>query len=219
MKIDIHRHAADPGKADRVIRNLFHYQAAEISAGKYYSAGLHPWQIDAQTLDEDLSAVRSMAEAKQVLAIGETGLDKTIRIPFGIQEEAFVQQIGIAEATDKPMIIHCVRAYNEISALRREASSQKAWIIHWFNASPEMGLQLVKQNFFLSFGHMLFNTNSKAFQAYRHIPPDRIFLETDDSAYDIKAIYEQAALLQGIELAKLEKQIENNFVACFGIEP
>ena len=49
MKIDIHRHAKDPGRADRVVRNLFHNQIDQIEERKYYSAGLPPWHVNENT--------------------------------------------------------------------------------------------------------------------------------------------------------------------------
>ncbi len=219
MKIDIHRHAKDPGTAKRVIRNLFHDQISEIEPKKYYSVGLHPWHVKADTLVSDINRIKEAANDPRVVAIGETGLDKSVKVPIEIQLKAFLEQVKVAVTVNKPIIIHCVRAYNEIFSLRLESEHQKPWIIHWFNASQQMGEQLITKNFYLSFGHMLFNTKSKAYHAYSKFPNDRIFLETDDAAYTIDEVYQQAASLKGLALTRLEKQIETNFLKCFGIMP
>lgn len=216
MKIDIHRHAQDPGKADRVVRNLFHNQADQIEDGKYYSAGLHPWHVNQNSLDKDLDLVYEMASCDEVIAIGEAGLDKSGKTAFDLQLQAFKAQIRIAAEMDKPLIIHCVRAYNEILKIHQEAENGKPWIVHWYNASTEMGEQLIARNFYLSFGHMLFEDRSKAYKAFPDIPLDRIFFETDDAGYTIEEVYTQAAILREIDCASLELQIENNFNTCFG---
>lgn len=219
MKIDIHRHAKESGTAKRVIRNLFHDQLSEIEPKKFYSIGLHPWHVNAESLDSDIQNLSEAAEDPGVIAIGETGLDKSIKVPFELQVKAFLAQIKLAIAVNKPVIIHCVRAYNEIFSLRLESEHKKPWIIHWFNASQQMGEQLISKNLYLSFGHMLFNSKSKAYHAWTKLPIDHIFLETDDAGYTIDEIYQQAALLKGINITRLEKQIETNFLNCFEITP
>jgi TatD DNase family protein len=163
--------------------------------------------------------VREAARDPRVIAIGEAGLDKTIPVPMDIQQEALKSQVEIALEVDKPLILHCVRSYNEIFSLKSMNSSVKPWIIHWFNASLEMGMQLIRENFYLSFGHMLFNTKSKAYQAFKHIPEHHIFLETDDAEYTIDDVYQQASLLKGFSLSKLESQIRTNFIHCFETKP
>lgn len=219
MKIDIHRHASDSGTAKRAVRNLFHYQAGEIESKQYYSIGLHPWHINAKSIDSDIENVKKAAQNKHVIAIGESGLDKSIKIPFELQQKAFSAHIDIAKEFNKPIIIHCVKAYNEIFSLKLESNHRKPWIIHWFNASLEMGEQLISKNFYLSFGHMLFNKKSKACKAFPNLSNDHIFLETDDAGYTIHEVYEQATLLKSINMSELERQIETNFINCFGVKP
>jgi len=219
MFIDIHRHASDSGTAQQVVRNLFHNQAEEIETGKFYSVGLHPWHVNEQSLYQDLEMVQKVSSHPQIIAIGEIGLDKSIKIPLEIQLEAFLKQIEIAKEVNKPMIIHCVRAYNEVFDLKIKAGHQKSWLIHWFNAGREMGLQLIDKGFYLSFGHMLFQENSKAFKAFQQIPLENIFFETDDAGYNIDEIYGRASQLLSISLPELESGIEKNFINFFGIQP
>lgn len=219
MKIDIHRHAKDPGTAKRVIRNLFHDQGTEIEPKKYYSIGLHPWHVNAKSLNSDIGKVREAAKDPCVIAIGETGLDKSIKVPLDLQQRAFTAQIEIAKEFNKPVIIHCVRAYNEIFAYRLGSKHNKPWVIHWYNASLEMGEQLISKNFYLSFGHMLFNEKSKANEAFSSLPENRILLETDDAGITIDEVYQQASLLRGKNMVELEKQIGMNFINCFGVKP
>ena len=216
MLIDIHRHANDKGTADLVVRNLFHSQSPEMENDRFYSIGLHPWQVNEKSLKEDIQKVRESAEDSKIIAIGEAGLDKTIDAPFEIQEEAFNAQIKIALEVNKPMIIHCVRAYNEVFSFKLKSKDTNPWVIHWFNATHEMGEQLISKNFYLSFGHKLFDDRSKAYHAFPNIPIEKVFFETDDAGYSIDQVYERAALLRGMNIESLQQQIQDNFTRCFG---
>lgn len=218
MLIDIHRHAKDPGAADFCLQNLFHTQRSEITGGRYFTLGLHPWHVKEESIAEDLAMIREAAEYPQVLAIGESGLDKSNNTPLNVQMEAFEGQVKIAVEVNKPMIIHCVRAYNEVLQMKKKIRHKKPWIIHWFNASAETADQLLKKDFYLSFGHMLFNEQSKAYSAFPHIDISRIFFETDDASYSIAEVYERAVQIKGLKSSELEKQIRNNFQQCFGLK-
>lgn len=219
MYIDIHRHSINKGKAQICIRNLFHNQSNQIEPDQYYSVGLHPWHVNADSLGENLCLVRNIANHHQIIAIGEAGLDKKIDTPIELQLQAFQSQIDIAVEADKPIIIHCVRAYNEIYNLKIKAGSKKPWLIHWFNADIQMALQMIRKGFYLSFGHMLFKEDSKAFKAFSKIPMEFVFFETDDAGYEIDEIYKRASEILSIPISLVEKKIEQNFENFFGFKP
>ena len=85
MYIDIHRHSADKGKADLVMRNLFHNETSHVLDTRFCSVGLHPWHVNKETLDEDLKCVNDAAGLQNVIALGETGIDKAISVDHEIQ--------------------------------------------------------------------------------------------------------------------------------------
>lgn len=218
MYIDIHRHSSDKGEADLILKNAFHNQDINSMEGEYFSVGLHPWHVKESLLDGDVKQVNEAARLYKVIAIGEAGLDKTIEVDIKVQLRAFEQQIEIARQLNIPMIIHCVRAYNEIISIRKNSKLKSPWIIHWFNASTEMANDLVKKNCYLSFGNSLFNENTKAYRAFTKIPVEYVFLETDDVNIPITEIYKKAAHLRQISIQDLKNQIKKNFTNCFGIE-
>jgi len=218
MKIDIHRHAINNDASIEVVRNLFHSQTGEIENHKLYSVGLHPWHVNEDTLQNDVNKVREIANHPQIIAIGEAGLDKKVDVPYEIQLIAFKHQIAIARQVNKPMIIHCVKAYNEVLVLNIEANLPRPWIIHWFNSSEEIALQLIEKGFYLSYGTMLFREESKAFKLFTKLPLERIFLETDDTGHGLDEIYQKAASILDIPEDLLESQIMRNFTECFKIE-
>jgi len=183
---------------------------------RFYSLGLHPWYIDRQDIQTALKKIASCDGDSKLLAIGECGLDKTITTPLSLQTEVFNAQIKLAEQLGKPLIIHCVRAYNELIQLKKSGNSTEiGWIIHGFNANPALADQLIKHGFYLSFGAALLNPCSRAGQALLETPQNRLFLETDTAELAIDAIYAAAAKMLGVDVATLRQQILDNFKRVF----
>lgn len=217
MYIDIHRHSSNPGKADVMLRNLYPKEVSEIHQTNYYSVGLHPWHIDNSDIKTDMDVVLKASIKKEVLAIGETGLDKGISTDIQTQREIFLQHIDISRETNKPMVVHCVKAYDELLKFRKESKHKQSWIIHWFNASPEIGKDLIRKNCYLSFGISLFKNISKAQRTFLDVPLENIFLETDDANVSIIEVYQKAAELKGISIEQLTLQMIKNFNTCFPV--
>lgn len=215
MYIDIHKHGKETKEDIFVLRNLFPDQVHEIDTQKYYSLGLHPWHVEKEKLDIDITKVHENASKKEIIAIGETGLDQKVNVSYIHQIEAFEQQLEIAEEFRLPVIIHCVKAYNDIITIRKRNGISLPWIIHWFNASQQIAEDLINLNCYLSFGCMLFNEKSKAFRVFPNIPEKNIFLETDDTEYSIIDVYRKASGLRQISEDKLKIILKNNFKSCF----
>jgi TatD DNase family protein len=178
---------------------------------RWFSAGLHPWHLGNIGLKEAAGWLRGHAANPGCLAIGEAGLDKVTDTPWALQESAFEQCIRIAVETRKPMIIHCVKAYAEVTAALLNASPVPVAIFHGFDKHPQTAKMLLDAGFFLSFGAALFRQNSHAAAALQQTPSDRFFLETDDNDLDIRSVYERVAAIRQIPPVQLEEQIRQNF--------
>ena len=215
MLIDIHRHSSSKGNADQVLRNLFHSEVDQIESTNICSIGLHPWHLNPDTWREDIMVIKDYAGSDKVLAIGETGLDKAIETPLEDQRNAFNIQLQIASDFNKPVIIHCVRAYDELLSFRKNSNNKLPWIIHWYNGSPQTGEDLIKKNCYLSFGHMLLNEKSKAYKTFLKVPLEKVFFETDDANINIDEVYKRAATLRNIKEEKIVEIIKHNFEMCF----
>ena len=174
-----------------------------------YSLGLHPWKIEENTLSKNLSFIKEKLQQKSLKAIGETGLDKMCDTSWDLQQRAFVAQIELSEEAKKPLIIHSVKAFDEIIALKKEIQPQQNWIIHGFRGKPQQMEQLIQQGFYLSFG-LFFNE-----ETIRLIPKDRLFLETDEANISIQDIYQKVSESTNITVENLLIQIEKNFKNCF----
>jgi TatD DNase family protein len=215
--INIHSHtfSDDPGTVQ--LLNVFPEEQEKLQFPCYFSVGLHPWHVKEDTWKQEVEIVRSASLLSSVLAIGETGLDKVAGAPMQAQQAAFEEQLHIAEDSRKAVVIHCVRSYSELLAIRKKSNPLIPWIFHWFNSTEQTARELVRKNCFLSFGHMLFNERSKAYQVFKNMPSENIFLETDDAGYSIQQVYEQAAMIRNIHPDALKSLILDNFAHCFKI--
>ena len=85
-----------------------------------YSIGIHPWYIDKNRLQKDLEIIKEKLQLSECLALGECGLDKRIEIPLDLQISVFKKQLEIVKQTKKPIVLHCVAAYDEVIAIKKE---------------------------------------------------------------------------------------------------
>lgn len=211
--IDIHRHGKGEG---RVIVNFdtSEWIGQEHRAG-YYSIGIHPWFIERQDCRAALRTLESALADANLLALGECGLDRLTGAPFSEQESIFIAQLELAEQCGKPVVIHCVRAFNELLRIKSTRKSSVSWIVHGFNNKPSIAASLIDHGCYLSFGKVLLHPNSNAAKVLPAVPEDRVFLETDDSGLGIDSIYRAAAAILQIDLPELQQHLENNFNRVF----
>lgn len=184
---------------------------AEIS---FYSIGIHPWYIDESRIDEDLKIIEEKLQTQNCLAIGECGLDKKIEVPFDLQVSVFEKQLELAEKYRKPVVIHCVAAYQEVMAIKKKRKVTVPLIIHGFSKNNQLAEQLIAAGFFLSFGkYLLKNPDLKS--VFQNVPNDRFFLETDTIEESIQQVYKLASEYKELNLIELEEVISSNYRNIF----
>jgi TatD DNase family protein len=169
----------------------------------------------------DLNAARhwllEQAARPETVAIGEAGLDKATKTPWVLQIAAFECCVEVSEMTHKPLIVHCVRAFEEILLFKKRRRPQQAWILHGFDKHPQTAQSLLDAGFYLSFGAALFKPNGHAEAALRITPARRFFLETDAAEQvPIEAVYEKAAALLGMRVEAVVQQTNENYRTAFG---
>jgi len=174
-----------------------------------FSIGIHPWWIDECGWETELQMVKSIAEQAQF--IGEVGLDKMIPIDFGLQIKVFERHIQLSEKIEKPLLIHCVRSFNEILQIQKKWQPRQAWILHGFNHRKTILNELLNNGFYISIGAAVLQPKSMAAQSIQEIPLNRLFLETDSSLIPIETIYDKVAEYKKMEGSILCKSINTNF--------
>ena len=182
--------------------------------GTYYSVGVHPMRL-AEGKPVDWTAFRACLSREGVLAVGECGLDRRLPLPLREQEEAFRRQAEMAEEVRLPVVIHCVRAFPELMKIRRDGHFAMPWLIHGYNNNGQILRRLLDSGFRISLGNALLHPASNASLLLPEIPLERLFLETDDRATEIRSVYEAAALRLGMGMEPLKQQLWTNFNNVF----
>lgn len=211
MLIDIHTHHV-PAQGDKTIQNLYR-DFDSIKTSGYYSAGIHPWYIMANT-DGQLTGLKKAASLSNVLAVGETGLDKICNTSWRLQQKVFSAQIQLAGELNKPLIIHCVKAWEETLKILADENIKVPVIFHGYNKNTRLAKEITGKGYYLSFGKALKRQEVK--NVLRAISLDRFFLETDEADVAIGDVYEWAAGALSIELNSLSLQLQKNAMAVFG---
>lgn len=176
------------------------------SAVTIRTAGLHPWQAEHGSLPTEEEVIGADA-------VGEIGLDKACEVDFERQKELFVKQLELAERHEKPVILHCVRAFEEVMTLL-ERYTLRAVLFHGFIGSREQASRAVKKGYYLSFGARTEGSN-KTIEALRKTPLERLFVETDEADTTIEAMYLTIARLRGTEVEELEEATAENYKRIF----
>jgi TatD DNase family protein len=210
--INIHSHQPQQ-KNEFVITNLYNHFEQAVEGGNY-SAGLHPWYLNDTTWVEEMKALEQYSNNKNVLAIGECGLDKICTTGFLLQQQVFAAQIALANKINKPLIIHCVKAYEEVVQQLQQNNNRVPVIFHGFNKNKILAQQLISKGFYLSFGKAL---KQPAIQELiKILPEDKVFFETDAADISITEIYVAAAQALQVDINSLSLQIKKNATIVFG---
>lgn len=193
---------------------LVSLHSASTKKPNLYSFGIHPWKIDKE-VNTVLEEMDTISRNRRCIAIGECGLDKAIDTDLELQQKIFCEQIQIANEVQKPLIIHCVKAFNELTVCLKKMNNTVPVIIHGFNNNQNIADDLLKHGYLLSFGKALLNSDSNASEVIKHVGRKNFFLETDDSDISIRDIYKKASEILGIEEQFLQEQLKNNYQRIF----
>lgn len=183
----------------------------------YYSVGIHPWYIDEHRLETDLHIIDDKLQEQNCLALGECGLDKRIEIPLDLQKIVFEKQLLLAQQHYKPVVIHCVAAFQEVIAIKKRLKITVPMIIHGFSKNKQVAKELIDNGFYLSFGKYLLH-NPELEAVFVSIVDDRIFLETDTIKESIEEVYALAAQYKNSTIEEVQTIINNNFKQVFGFK-
>lgn len=156
---------------------------AEKYDGVYAAVGVHPH--DAKLFDERAAElIRNLIRNHQrVIALGEIGLDYHYEhSPRMVQREVFIKQLHMAREEEVPVIIHSRAADDEtVEILKAEWKNvTSGGIMHCFGGTPQMAKDVLELGFFVSFaGNVTFKKAENLREAARHVPLDRLLIETD----------------------------------------
>ena len=208
--IDIHTHHLDANGALISVAP----QDFDPQPGKWYSVGFHPWHAIDQLTDEDFELLEQCAQHRQVLAIGETGMDRIRGAELDIQAAVFVRHLQLAHDLGKPVVTQCVRAAQDILAARSRAHLDDVpLIIHGMRSNVHVARTLLDGGCYLSFGSRF---NPETLNA---TPFDRLLIETDEAPVTILEVANLVAQASRLTTGQVISQASANACRILGIDP
>lgn len=211
---DIHTHQRRSSESEEYdvcsFVNIYPFDLDKMQiddASLKFTCGVHPWY--SEDYQNQLSILDGAVNLKSLVAIGEAGFDKLRGQDIEIQSKIFMHHALLAERYQKPLIIHCVKAWDELIAMHKKIKPTVSWIIHGYRGNPVQTRQLEVLGFKFSIGEK-YNEES-----VKLIPDDSLFCETDMSEVSILNIYRQLAFIRSVELKELVSRIENNVKMTF----
>jgi TatD DNase family protein len=205
---------------------------AEKYEAFYATVAVHPHDASKAT-PETFKRLGDLSQHPKVVAIGEMGLDYHYDFsPREVQKAVFIEQMQIAAAAKKPIVIHTREAWDDtIAAIREHWDRGLGGIMHCFSGNPEQAKQALDLGFYLSYGGIV--TFPKAIdiqQSATITPADRILIETDapylapvpkrgkrnEPAYMVETA-KKLAVLRGVTPESIAEITTTNFQCLCGL--
>lgn len=150
-------------------------------ASVHPTVGVHPHEASHWTREVH-DRVARFAAVSDVVAVGEIGLDyHYTHSPRDAQEQAMREQIAIARAARKPIVVHTREAAEDtLRILREERAKDVGGVIHCFSEDAAFAAKALELGFVSSFSGIVTFKNAEAIRdAARKQPRDAILVETD----------------------------------------
>ena len=144
------------------------------------SLGLHPWYVPERSPAWE-STLRQLLH-QHPAAIGEIGLDRwKPDLPYDDQEPVFLTQLHLAAELDRPASIHCLRAWGRLlDLLKNHPRPTRGFLLHSYGGPAEMVPAFATLGAYFGFpGYYLRAGKDRQRDTFRHVPLDRLLVETD----------------------------------------
>lgn len=193
--------------------------------GSIPALGLHPWLV-ADALSGWESRLEQLLTVNADCLIGESGLDRlTGRLPQApLQEKAFAVQAELAIKLGRPMIVHCVKAWEQVVGILDGVGWPPAILMHGFDGPPEGWRAFLSRGSYFSVNPRILSPNRRRWrEAAKDVPRDRIVLESDaflvpgsDAEEELTGLAEGMADVFGMTKNELLRTAKENALAFVG---
>jgi TatD DNase family protein len=153
----------------------------------YPAVGIHPGEAE-DYVPEMRGELRSLLDSHtQIRAVGEVGLDnfyvRQAAEPRRLREQQrrlFSDMLSLALEKEKPLVLHCREAYEDIAGMVREAAPGHPAVIHCFTGTRDQAFSWLDQGGLLSFaGILTFKKNQELRDVAAQLPLERLMVDTD----------------------------------------
>lgn len=141
--------------------------------------GIHPWFADG-CWGKNIQQLKALLQTHPEAGIGETGLDFQDRFTHRAEQKAsFAAHLDLAREMNRPVAVHCVRAWGPLLEILRTRSAPRI-LLHAFGGPVELIPELTTLNCWFSFCGTAANPNAKRVRAAAAaVPAERLLIETD----------------------------------------
>lgn len=169
----------------------------------------HPWWTNHPLTPDEVTTLKNyLILNNKCIGLGEFGLDKLKGASKHIQEEVFHQHIQLANELQSPVIIHCVRQYDTMLALRKYGKTP--WVIHGYRRNKILAKSLLDYDIKVSVSPFE-EMNTSFVELLAYLPDDTFFIETDsDYRLNIKQRYAIMSNLRKLDIFDLRKKMFEN---------
>lgn len=199
------------------------------------SFGLHPYFVAGHTQDECEDAMDELSIIlDQAIGLGETGLDFRPHIAKDSEDRQiifFENQLSLAKAAYKPLILHIVQAHPEaLKILDVWGAPESGGMVHAFNANAEIANEYLTRGLYLSIGGAVTHERNKHLrEAVKNIPIDRLLIESDapdqaprdwqglNNSTSIWRVAQEIATLRETSPLKILEMSTSNFKRLFSL--
>ena len=198
----------------------------------YGCVGFHPHNAK-DCNSATIAEMEKLAKHPKVVGYGEIGLDFfRNHSPQDVQRTVFAEQLHLAKALRKPVVIHLRDAYDEgLDVLEKNAPFPAGGVIHCFSGYDRHARRALDIGFHLSIpGTVTYKKNDLLRGIVANLPEDRILLETDcpflspepkrgkdNEPANIVYTAQKVAEVRGISLEKVAEVTTANAVKLFGL--
>lgn len=217
------------------------FELAQSFAFVIPSFGYHPWYVKERSARWQTVLTGFLDRVPS--AVGEIGLDRWVKgHDLRQQEEVFTWQLRLAAERGLPVSIHCLKAWGRLLDLLRAGPRPTCgFLLHSFGGPREMIGSLAELGAYFSLpGYFAHEPKLAQREAFRHVPPERLLVETDapdqslpperleyplidpgsgkplNHPANLGAVYRFASELLVVSPDELARQVEANFNRLFG---
>ena len=163
--------------------NIDAAELAETHPGRLFAtAGVHPHHA-AEYTDASDELIRSLLLRKEVVAVGECGLDYFRDLsPRDVQREAFRSQLDIAADTGKPLFLHQRDAHDDfVNILEPALAKISRAVAHCFTGEGESMREYLAMGLWIGITGWICDERRGAHlqEIVAEIPDNRLLIETD----------------------------------------
>jgi TatD DNase family protein len=226
--------------------------AHKFKGGIWAAVGIHPIHLDKKTVhidseeldiktngeDYDAEKYLKLAKDEKVLAIGEIGLDyhhfseeeNNIEELKKKQKEVLIKFIQLANKVNKPVILHCWDAYEDLLEILKEHPADKKGIVHSFISSYKIANQFIELGYKIGLNGII--TYGESYdRLIREIDIKNIVIETDcpyltprplpkekrNEPLFVKLVAEKIAQIKEISAEEVARITTENAQKIFGL--